>query len=586
MSDEPLILVVGGDALAVRVCEELCSTRGHRVALVWPHDHEIAKRIEQIEFCQYLPFAPNDYDGLREVGVMDALSIMALADDDRINLQVALKARDMNPKIRVVLRQFNRTLGRKLEQNLPNCSVLSMESHSAAALVGAALDPTCFYALQFPDNDGVLCGFSERAASEFRIAGMNRDQAQSFLKMRVIACDGQTEWDLTRRFAPEDRVICFGELRLLMATERRAPGGSRHRGAERRKHAAPEVDIETDRPSMRQQFAGIARRIVRMDPILRTVVLLSLIALFVSTIYFSFALKKDGITAFYFVMTTMTTVGYGDISPLEAGPLAKLVANALMVIGLGLSGIVIAFVTTALTRAQWTAMQGLRQIKTRQHVLVCGAGNVGTRVVEFLRGLDQKVVVVDTNPDNALIEQSRLGDVELLTGDGTRDSTLDLCNVLRARSVVAVTSVDTVNLEVALGVRGRNSRLPVVMRVQDDTFALSIERQFDGIKTLSTSALAAPSFAGLSRFPGTRARIAFGDDDYNVGERPQGEKPAPPPAKFCVALAVWRNGAFLHINDFEEMLPFDRLLFIVPLSQFRAGAPRRERQSVPLANAR
>jgi Trk K+ transport system NAD-binding subunit len=569
MSDEPLILVVGGDALAIRVCEELCSTRGHRVALVWPQDPAIAKAVEAIGNCEYLPFSPNDFDGLRQVGVMDALSIMALAEDDRINLQVALKARDMNPKIRVVLRQFNRTLGRKLEQNLPNCSVLSMESHSAAALVGEALDQSCFYALQFPDNTGVLCGFSERPASAFRIAGLTRDQAQAALKMRVIALNGSTTWDFSQRFKADDRVICFGEVRLLM---------------NRAETAAEEVaEVQV---TFGSRTRALWQSVVHMDPILRAVVAITIVATVVSTTYFSFALKKDAITAFYFVMTTMTTVGYGDVTPLDAGPIAKVAANALMIVGVGLSGIVIAFVTSALTRAQWTAMQGLRQIRTRQHVLVCGAGNVGTRVVEFMRSLGQHVVVVDTAPDNALVEQSRTRAIELLTGDATRDSTLDLCNVTRARSVVAVTSIDTVNLEVALGVRGRNALLPVVMRVQDDAFARSIERQFDGIKTLSTSALAAPAFAGLSRFPGTRARIAFGDDDYNVGERLQGERPAPPPANFCVALAVWRNGAFLHINEFEEMQPFDRLLFIVPLSQFRAGAPRRERQSVPFANAR
>ena len=71
MADVPLILVVGGDALAVRVCEELCSTQGHRVALVWPHDQELAKQLERIK-CEYLPFAPNDYDSLRSVGVPDA----------------------------------------------------------------------------------------------------------------------------------------------------------------------------------------------------------------------------------------------------------------------------------------------------------------------------------------------------------------------------------------------------------------------------------------------------------------------------------------------------------------------------------
>jgi len=41
MTAVPLILVVGGDALAVRICEELCATQGHRVTMMWVHDHEL-----------------------------------------------------------------------------------------------------------------------------------------------------------------------------------------------------------------------------------------------------------------------------------------------------------------------------------------------------------------------------------------------------------------------------------------------------------------------------------------------------------------------------------------------------------------
>jgi len=33
---------------------------------------------------------------------------------------------------------------------------------------------------------------------------------------------------------------------------------------------------------------------------------------------------------------------------------------------------------------------------------------------------------------------------------------------------------------------------------------------------------------------------------------------------------VWRNGAFRHIDAFEESEPFDRVLFLVPLSQFES----------------
>jgi hypothetical protein len=108
------------------------------------------------------------------------------------------------------------------------------------------------------------------------------------------------------------------------------------------------------------------------------------------------------------------------------------------------------------------------------------------------------------------------------------------------------------------------------MRVQDETFAESIGRQFEAIRSFSTTTLAAPAFAMLSRFPGTRARIAIGDEEYNVGERLQGEVPQPPPADHCIPLAVWRKGRFVHIDAFEEMEPYDRLLFLVPLSQFKS----------------
>jgi Trk K+ transport system NAD-binding subunit len=556
MADVPLILVVGGDALAVRVCEELCSTQGHRVALVWPHDHELAKQLERIK-CEYLPYAPNDYEALRSVGVPDATSLMALAEDDRVNLQVALKARDINPKIRVVLRQFNRTLARKIEQNLPNCSVLSLASHAAATIVGAALDDSSFYSLQFPDLDGALCGFSERPAALFGISGLTRAEAQTQLKMRVIAVEGVTEFDLGRRFEPTDKIVVFGQLRYLIAT------------------VVNPVNADVSaRPNVGHKLRGAFQAFRHLDPVIRGMLAAAILVFVAATVFFGILFKKDAITAAYFVTTTMTTTGYGDITPTtHLGQVATIV---LEVLGVAFSGISIAFVTTALTRAQFTALQGLRQIKTRGHVVVCGAGNVGTRVIEFLQMLGQSVVVIDPVPDAEIVEQSRVRSVELLTGDATRDGTLELCNLPVARALIALTSSDTANLEVALGARGRNPHLQVVMRVQDDAFAGSVGRQFEAIQTFSTSSLAAPAFAGLSRFPGTRSRIEFGDEDYNVGERLQGEVPMPPPAEHCVALAVWRNNQFFHIDTFDEMEPFDRLLFIVPLSQFRAGAPRRE----------
>lgn len=552
-------MVVGGDALAVRVCEELLATQGHRVVLLWMHDHDLAAKLERIG-CPYLPHLPNDYDALRIAAIEEAASIMTLSDDDRLNLQVALKARDLNPKIRVVLRQFNRTLGRKLEQNLPDCSVLSLSSHSAASFVAAALDPSAFYALEFPSLDGVLVGFADRSAEEFGVTGLTPGAAQQRLRARIVGLNGAAQIPPERTFVPGDRVIAFALVEQLDAT---AATGETAGGRYRPPTGAGFV----------RALRILALRLWTMDPILARIIGAT-VAVFVSAaVYFALVLHRDPVSAFYFTATTFTSTGYGDITPLGNGP-AMIVASLVMFCGVVASGIFIAFATSALTHAQFTAMQGLRQIRTRGHVLVCGSGNVGTRVVESLRGLGQKIVVIEPNPDPALVELSRRRQVELMTGDATRDATLDLCNIADARAVVAVTDSDTANLEVALGVRARNPRVPIVMRAQDDAFAGSIARQFEAIRTYSTTALAAPAFAMLSRFPGTRGRIAFGDDSYNVGERLQGEVPQPPPAEHCIPLGVWRRGSFLHIDAFEEMEPFDRLLFLVPLSQFKSASDR------------
>jgi Trk K+ transport system NAD-binding subunit len=563
MSAVPLVVVVGGDGLAIRVCEELLGTHGHRAAVVWMHDAALAARLAALgERCRYVPGAPNDEDALREAGAAEAEAIMVLSDDDKLNLQVALKARDLNPAIRIVMRQFSRTLGVKLEQNLDNCSVLSLASHSAATFTAASVDPSCFGALQFPDPGGVLAAFATRTAEQLRIVGLTAAQAQHRVCARIVALNGAAAAPAEHTFAPGGRVTVFACIeRLESHREAGAPDGAERLGLARKRSGA------TDR----------LRRFWSLHPIAIRVAAGAAAVFTAAVAYFAYALKLDPVTAFYFAATTFTSTGYGDVTPLApagariASPsaLAMIAASGLMFCGVAAIGIFIAFATSALTRAQFTAIQGLRQIRTRDHVLVFGCGNVGTRVVEFLRALGRRVVVVELKSDPMLEEMSSRRGVELVTGDATRDGTLDLCNVKHARAVIAVTDSDTANLEVALGVRARNKRVPVVMRVQDTAFADSIKRHFEAIDTYSTAALAAPVFAMISRFPETRGRIALGDRAFSVAERSPAKEPQPPPED-CVPLGVWRDGAFRHIDAFEESEPNDRVLFLVPLSQFES----------------
>ena len=528
------------------------------MVLLWEGDADFGARVKGMG-AAFVGLPPNDYESLRTVGVMHASSIMPVSDDDRLNLQTALKARDLNPKIRVVVRQFNRTLGRKIEQNLPDCSAVSSSAHAAATYAGAAVDPGCFFALQFPDFDGPLLGFSERRASDFSVSGCTVAEAEKRLSSRVISVASKTDFEGHARLEGEDKLVVFGPLTNLRDSWPRA---------------AQDSSKNVRRTSLTRGWRDFARGMKRVEPILLKIFLGGAALYVIATFYFAWALKLDPISAAYFVMTTMTTTGYGDISAVtNKGPWHSYIGSmVIMVGGLIISGVFIASVTSALNRAQITALQGLRRIRARDHVVVCGAGQVGTRVIDYLLRMDQRVVVIEMNPDSLLIERARDRSIDLLTGDATNDVTLGFCDLDNAKSLVANTDSDTLNLEVALGARSRNPNLNVVLRVQEPAFAHSIGRQFQLTTSFSTTELTAPAIAGLSRFPGTRGRISFDGEDYNVGERLQGAVPAPPPAKFCIPLYVWREGNLVALHDFAEMKPYDRLLFIVPLSQFRSNA--------------
>ena len=113
--------------------------------------------------------------------------------------------------------------------------------------------------------------------------------------------------------------------------------------------------------------------------------------------------------------------------------------------------------------------------------------------------------------------------------------------------------------------------MPIVLRIAEASFAESIARHFEFETTYSAAALAAPAFVGLSRFPGSRGRVAFADQEFAVGEVAIAEAGPPNVPPDAILLAVSRQGDFAIADDFAELVPGDRALIIVPLAPFREG---------------
>lgn len=128
------------------------------------------------------------------------------------------------------------------------------------------------------------------------------------------------------------------------------------------------------------------------------------------------------------------------------------------------------------------------------HVVVCGAGRVGYRVVAQLRALGKDVVVVEKREEAAFVAVLRDEQVPLLIDDIRSPQCLPRTNVKKAAAIVCATDDDLANLNIALDARKTNPGIRVVIRLFDDDLVAKVRDTFKA-EALSSSSLAAPAMA-------------------------------------------------------------------------------------------
>lgn len=150
------------------------------------------------------------------------------------------------------------------------------------------------------------------------------------------------------------------------------------------------------------------------------------------------------------------------------------------------------------------------------HIVVCGLGNVGFRVVEHLKRYDQEVVCIEHRTSTQFVNEIEQLKVPVIDGDATSITVLELARVSRAKAVIAVTDNDLANLEIALNARELRPGIRAVVRMFDQRLAKKIEKSFGISCAFSTSALSAPIFAQSALSENILAAFEFGNTTVNA----------------------------------------------------------------------
>lgn len=151
----------------------------------------------------------------------------------------------------------------------------------------------------------------------------------------------------------------------------------------------------------------------------------------------------------------------------------------------------------------------------RSHIVVCGLGHVGYRVVEELRALGEPLVAIERH-EGEFLETVRGFGIPVIVGDARRDELLVEAGIERARAVVCATNDDLANLEIALDAKRMNKGVRVVLRMFDQSLAKKIGGALELDETFSTSAVSAPLIALKALDPGVRSAYKLSDGSTRI----------------------------------------------------------------------
>jgi Trk K+ transport system NAD-binding subunit len=132
------------------------------------------------------------------------------------------------------------------------------------------------------------------------------------------------------------------------------------------------------------------------------------------------------------------------------------------------------------------------------HVVVCGGGRVGSNVALRLSEAGSEVVLIEQTISQETIERFAKQNLVVLQGDVRDYELLKQAGIERANAVVVCTDDDLANLESAIHCRELNEQIRIVLRMFDADLAQKVKDTFEIEVAYSSSALAAPVFAGVA----------------------------------------------------------------------------------------
>ncbi|TVQ46299.1 MAG: potassium transporter TrkA [Gloeocapsa sp. DLM2.Bin57] len=429
---------------------------------------------------------------LQKAKIKDCRSILIVTSDEEVNVETAINAREINSKIRIIMRSCQEKLNDLLSKQLGNFF---------------ADEPAHLTALAF-----ALAGLGNETIGILNLAGQRLQIIQRQLKPTDNWCYNRKvhelntqkrivlghyslavslkynfhQWDSEVVLHPGDTII------YIEMVDKFSLGYS------------PPVKKKSRLVNFLQTFQGEIKQFTQFKFIrkVRSVAIVAsltiIFLLFLGTFLFAkYYVGTNWLYAFY--ATAILLLGgyadlFGDLEPNpEILPWLQLFALSLTIIGTVFVGLLYALITDNLLSSKFELILNRPPIPKEQHLVLVGLGKVGQRVANLLQELKESLVAISFE-DN--INRANLPNIPIVIGNF--QEALTQANIPQAKSVIITTNNPMLNLEIALTIRNLNPSSNLVIGTYQTGVSYQLTRLLDNTQVIGTYTVAAEAFAGAA----------------------------------------------------------------------------------------
>ena len=445
-------------------------------------------------------------DVLRTAGIAKSRAILIVTSDESVNVECAIAARRLNPNIQIILRSSRHSLNELLSRQLGNFVALDATELPAMtfALAGLGDDTVSVFTIgryRFRVVDRIV----QPNDSQFDRQPMRQLHGDRFRLLDFTPVQKPQQpmgWATTassifHRWQPHVQVTA-GDRVAYIALEK--ADGSAPKGNLLARASQEIIGIRSDwRQRLRMLHQASEQSLSRVGAIAFTtaIVLWILGAVVLKTTTYEDMSWARAISS----GAVLLLGGYGDVfegfGPLKAPVWAMFVCLMItltsILVVLGVFGLF----AERLLNSHYSFLQRQPRIPSSNHVVVIGLGRIGQKVIRLLMDLKQPLVAVSEERHLALS-----GQIPMLVGNVLKE--LSAANVATAKSIIAVTDDQMLNLEVALLAAEQTSNrklnrsfLPVV-RTRSPEFSENLAALMPDAQAFCPYALSAQAFAGAA----------------------------------------------------------------------------------------